>query len=220
MNTLVVKGFSIYKIFIKNKVASSIMMLVSGIMMFIAALNGKGNDTKTMPIMITLVGVILAFWSFYRTGYIKSTYDKLEPGDAKDIERHVFFFQIFESAIYFAVAAVGFFLILNEGFMNIVLNLMSGGFTIMNAVFGMIYIFHNLDNKDWKWKFRIFLTIVEIVIGVYFIVVCSSINTTGFMIMGAVTTVAGIIEVISSVNAKSIKDTVQDGKEIVNTLKN
>ena len=94
MNTLVVKGFSIYKIFIKNKVASSIMMLMSGIMMFIAALNGKGNDTKTMPIMITLVGVILAFWSFYRTGYIKSTYDKLEAGDAKDIERHVFFFQI------------------------------------------------------------------------------------------------------------------------------
>ncbi len=220
MNTLVVKGFSVYKIFIKNKVASSIMMLMSGIMMFIAALNGKGNDTKTMPIMITLVGVVLAFWSFYRIGYIKSNYDKKEIGDAKDIERHVFFFQIFETAIYLAVAGVGFFLVLNESFMNMVLNLMSGGFTIMNAVFGIIYIIHNLDNKDWKWKFRIVLTVVEIVLGIYFIVSCTAIETTGFMIMGAVTTVAGIIEVISSVNAKSIRDTVQDGKDIVNTIKN
>ena len=63
MNKLVKRGFSAYKIFLKNKIASSIMMLFAGVMMFIAALNGKGNDTKSLPILITSLGTILSLWA-------------------------------------------------------------------------------------------------------------------------------------------------------------
>ena len=84
MNKLVKRGFSAYKIFLKNKIASSIMMLMAGVMMFIAALNGKGNDTKSLPILITTVGTILTLWTVYRFGYIKANYDRIgqdEPGE-------------------------------------------------------------------------------------------------------------------------------------------
>ena len=91
MNQLVIRGFNAYKIFLKNKLASSIMMLVSGVMMLIAAINGRGNDTKTLPSLITVVGVILAFWSFYRIGYLKANYDKQADRAKKTAERQSFF---------------------------------------------------------------------------------------------------------------------------------
>ena len=52
MNKLVKRGFNVWLIFIKNRIASSIMMLMSGVMMFIGALQGKGNDTMTLPLAI------------------------------------------------------------------------------------------------------------------------------------------------------------------------
>lgn len=220
MNQLVIRGFNAYKIFLKNKLASSIMMLVSGVMMLIAAINGRGNDTKTLPSLITVVGVILAFWSFYRIGYLKANYDKQADRAKKTAERQSFFSQALETLIYVAVAAVGFFLILNEGFTNKVLNLMSGGFTILNSVFGAIYVYKNREKKNFKWKFRIVLTIIELVVGIYFIIASDSINTVGFIIMGTLTTIAGSIEVFSSLNAQSLRGAVQDGKDIVETLKN
>lgn len=219
MNQLVVKGFNAYKIFLKNKLATSIMMLVSGVMMLIAAINGHGNDTKTLPSLITVVGVVLAFWSFYRIGYIKSGYDKQSDRAKKTVERQAFFSQILETLIYVAVAGLGFFLILNEGFTNKVLNLMSGGFTILNGVFGTIYVYKNRENKNPKWKFRVVLTVVELVVGIYFIIASDSVETAGFIIMGTLTTIAGSIEVFSSLTKESLRDTLQDGKEIVETLK-
>lgn len=219
MNKYVVKGFNIWKIFIKNKVASSIMMLISGVMMLIAAINGKGNDTKTLPMVILLVGVVLSFWSFYRIGYIKSNYDKHTDRNLKVFERQCLFAQIPETVIYLIVVGLGLFLILNESFTNRVLNLMSGCFTILNSVFGAIFVYKKRENKNFKWKFRIVLTLVELVVGVYFIVASDSINQVGFTIMGCLTTVAGAIEVFSSINAESLKNTVEDGKEIVKTLK-
>ena len=219
MNQLVIKGFNAYKIFLKNKLATSIMMLVSGVMMLIAAINGHGNDTKTLPSLITVVGVVLAFWSFYRIGYLKSSYDKQTDRAKKTIERQAFFSQILETLMYVAVAGLGFFLILNEGFTNKVLNLMSGGFTILNGVFGAIYVYKHWGNKNPKWKFRIILTVVELVVGIYFIIASDSIETVGFIIMGLLTTIAGSIEVFSSLSKESLRDTLQDGKEIVETLK-
>jgi uncharacterized membrane protein HdeD (DUF308 family) len=121
--------------------------------------------------------------------------------------------------MYVAVAGLGFFLILNEGFTNKVLNLMSGGFTILNGVFGAIYVYKHRGNKNPKWKFRIILTVVELVVGTYFIIASDSIETVGFIIMGLLTTIAGSIEVFSSLSKESLRDTLQDGKEIVETLK-
>ena len=195
------------------------MMLVSGVMMLIAAINGKGNDTKTLPLVITLVGVGLTFWSFFRIGYLKSNYDKQTDRNLKTVERQFIIVQILETAMYIIVFCLGLFLILNENFTNKVLNLMSGCFTILNAVFGAIYIFKNRETKNFKWKFRIVLTIIELVVGIYFIVASDSIDIVWYIVMGSLTTVAGAIEVFSSVNAESIRTTVADGKEIVKTLK-
>ena len=88
MNKLVKRGLSAYKVFLKNKLAMSFLMLFSGIMMFVGAINGRGNDTKTLPLMITLGGIVFAFWGFYKLGYIKSNYDKLVlSGAEKDRAR-------------------------------------------------------------------------------------------------------------------------------------
>ena len=62
MDKYVKRGLGAYIIFLKNKVASSLLMLFSGIMMFIAALNGKGNDTKSLPTLITVVGAALTLY--------------------------------------------------------------------------------------------------------------------------------------------------------------
>ena len=84
MNKLVKRGFSAYKIFLKNKIASSIMMLMAGVMMFIAALNGKGNDTKSLPMLITSIGAILTFWGVYRVGYVKDVFDKMDKTNREE----------------------------------------------------------------------------------------------------------------------------------------
>lgn len=195
------------------------MMFISGLMMAIAGFNGNGNDTKMLPSVIALVGFILSLWAFYRIGYIKSNFDKLKDREEKVIERKVLIFQIVEAIIYLLVTALGVFFFVNENFTNKVLDLMCGGFTILNGVFGCIYIYKNREKKNFGWKFRIGLTVLEFGMGIYFIIASNSINATGYAIMGSMTTIAGIIEVAHAITRQNIEDAVKDSKDIVKALK-
>ncbi len=221
MNKMVKRGFSAYKIFLKNRIASSIMMLYSGIMMFIAALNGKGNDTKSLPLMIAIGGIVLSIWAFYRLGYAKSQYDNIDKSkrQEKAAERKTLLFQILESSAYLLVAALGIFLLVNESFTNTVLDLMAGFFTCLNGVFGAINIYKGRKEKDFVWKLTIVLTTLELVIGPIFLFASNSINITGYIIMGCLTMVAGTVEVIKALTKENIKATIADSKEIVHLIK-
>jgi uncharacterized membrane protein HdeD (DUF308 family) len=219
MNKLLQRGVNAWLIFIKNKLAGAFMMFISGLMMAIAGFNGNGNDTKMLPSVIALVGFILSLWAFYRIGYIKSNFDKLKDREEKVIERKVLIFQIVEAVIYLLVTALGVFFFVNENFTNKVLDLMCGGFTILNGVFGCIYIYKNREKKNFGWKFRIGLTVLEFGMGIYFIIASNSINATGYAIMGSMTTIAGIIEVAHAITRQNIEDAVKDSKDIVKALK-
>lgn len=221
MNKLVKRGLSAYKIFLKNKVASSIMMLMAGAMMFIAALNGHGNDTKSLPTLITSLGTILTLLAVYNLGYTKSSLDKFKSDnrEEKDLTRKAFFSQIIETLVYMLVAGLGIFLLSNEGFTNKILNLMAGGFTILNGVLGAINAYKNRENKDFHWKLMLVLVVFELIVGPYFIIASDSISINGYIIMGALTTIAGIIEVISVFTKENLKGTLNDGKKIVHIMK-
>lgn len=218
MNKLVKRGISVYKIFLKNKIAMSLMMLFSGIMMFIAAINGHGNDTKTMPLMITLAGAGFAFWSLYRLGCIKSDYEKITDRQEKVLQKHAIYLQIGEAAIYVIIAIVGIFLLINESFTNKVLNLMAGGFTTLNGVLGAIKVYKRREIKNFRWKFTLVLTIIELILGPIFIF-APTIDINGYIVMGALTSIAGTIEVISAFTMDNIKNTIQDGKDIARIVK-
>ena len=219
MNKLLQKGFSAWLIFIKNKIAGAVMMLISGVMMFIAALNGKGNDTKTLPLLILIAGAVFTFWGFYRIGFIKNSYDEAKTREQKQIERSTLIMQIFETTLYLIVATLGVFLLMNEAFTDKVLNLMAGSFTILNGIFGVIYILKNADNKNFGWKFRIVLTLVEFGMGLFFIINSSSIKVESYMILGSITTIAGVIEVFHAMTRKNIADAVKDSKDMINAFK-
>ena len=220
MNKLLKRAGNAWLIFIKNKVAGAVMMLVSGVMMFIAALNGKGNDTKTLPSVIALFGFIFALWAFYHVGCIKSNLDHIRDREEKTLERKVFYLQIFEAAIYLAITAVGVLLFINESFTDKILNLMAGGFTILNGVFGVIYVLKHQDNKTFGWKFRIGLTAVEFIMGIYFIFASDSIGVNSYMILGSITTIAGVIEVFHAITRENIESSIQDSKDIVKVFTN
>lgn len=221
MNKLVKRGFNIWLIFIKNKIASSIMMLMGGAMMLIGALQGKGNDTITLPLVITLVGAGLAFWALYRLGYLKSNLDSLKSDEREEkVEgKKLFWLQIVESLLYCAVSGLGIFLLINSSFTNIVLNLMAGFFTTLNGVLNIISTIKNRDNKDFRWKLMIVVMACELILGPYFLISCTSISINGYIIMGALTSVAGAIEVINAITRENIRGTINDGKEIVRTIK-
>lgn len=218
MNKLVKRGISVYKIFLKNKIAMSLMMLFSGIMMFIAAINGHGNDTKTMPLMITLAGAGFAFWSLYRLGCIKSDYEKITDRQEKVLQKRAIYLQISEAAVYVIIAIVGIFLLINESFTNKVLNLMAGGFTTLNGVLGAIKVFKGRELKNFRWKFTLVLTIIELILGPIFIF-APTIDINGYIVMGALTSIAGTIEVISAFTMDNIKNTIKDGKDIARIVK-
>ena len=218
MNKLVKRGISVYKIFLKNKIAMSLMMLFSGIMMFIAAINGHGNDTKTMPLMITLAGAGFAFWSLYRLGCIKSDYEKITDRQEKVLQKRAIYLQIGEAAVYVIIAIVGIFLLINESFTDKVLNLMAGGFTTLNGVLGAIKVFKGRELKNFRWKFTLVLTIIELILGPIFIF-APTIDINGYIVMGALTSIAGTIEVISAFTMDNIKNTIQDGKDIARIVK-
>ena len=78
MNKLVKRGFSAYKVFLKDKLAMALMMFIPGVMMFLGALNGKGNDTVAMPLGITAAGSVFTFWACYQVGRIKTELDHLD----------------------------------------------------------------------------------------------------------------------------------------------
>lgn len=221
MNKLVKRGFNVWLIFIKNRIASSIMMLMGGVMMFIGALQGKGNDTMTLPLAITLVGAGLAFWALYRLGYLKSNLDNLKDNEREEkvVGKKLFWLQIAESLLYCAVAGLGIFLLINRDFTNIVLNLMSGFFTTLNGVLNIISTIKKRDNKDFRWKFMIVLMVCELILGPYFLICCTSIDINGYIVMGALTSIAGVIEVINALTRENIRGTIEDGKEIVHTIK-
>ena len=218
MNKLVKRGISVYKIFLKNKIAMSLMMLFSGIMMFIAAINGHGNDTKTMPLMITLAGAGFAFWSLYRLGSIKSDYEKITDRQEKVLQKRAIYLQIGEAAVYVIIAIVGIFLLINESFTDKVLNLMAGGFTTLNGVLGAIKVFKGRELKNFRWKFTLALTIIELILGPIFIF-APTIDINGYIVMGALTSIAGTIEVISAFTMDNIKNAIKDGKDIARIVK-
>jgi uncharacterized membrane protein HdeD (DUF308 family) len=219
MNRIVKRGFSAYKIVLRNKLATSIMMLMGGVMMTIGGIQGKGNDTKTMPSAIFAAGAIFTCWAFYRIGFIKASTDKAK-GEERAEARKALWLQIGETALYLAIAGLGLFLLLNDGFMNIVLNLMTGGFSILNGVFGGIWLYKNRENhRTFFWRFRLGLTILECVLGPYFIFASNSITPVGFTIMGIITSIAGVIEVFSALTREELEKTMKDGKEIIKTIK-
>lgn len=221
MNKLVKRGLSAYKIFLKNKMASSLMMLFSGVMMFIAAIHGNGNDTKSLPMLITSVGVILTLWASYRLGYVKSNLDQISKDDnpRRKVEKRVLFFQIGEALLYAMVAALGVFLLTNEGLTNKILNLMAGGFTTLNGVLSAINVYKSRDNKDFHWKVLLVLMVLELIIGPIFIFNSDSIDIPGYIVMGVLTTVAGTVEVISACTRENLKNTLDDGKKIVDIMR-
>lgn len=221
MNKLVKRGFGIWVIFIKNKIASAIMMLSGGVMMFIGALQGKGNDTKTLPLVITLVGIGLSFWALYRIGYLKSNYDMLKKSDREEIAlgKKMLIYQISEALLYFAVAGLGIFLLINTHFTDVCLNIMSGFFTTLNGVLNVISTVKNRDNKNFRWKLIIVLMVCELILGPFFLIRCTSIEVSWYIVMGALTSVAGLVEVINALTRENIRNTIDDGKEIVRTFK-
>ena len=219
MSKLLKRGISIYLIFLKNKIAMSLMMLFSGIMMFIAAVQGKGNDTVAMPLGVTLVGVLVTCWSFYKIGYIKANLDKIEDKKEHSTVKMSLIMQAVETSIYLLVAGAGIFLLLNQDLVNRFLNLMAGGFTTLNGVLGIVKIIKRRHERNAAWWFRVILTLVELVLGPYFLISCDSVEGGWFVAMGALTIVAGTIEVISALSPESIESTMQDGKEIVKILK-
>ncbi len=219
MNKLVKRGLKAYNIFLKNKIAGSLMMLIPGIMMTFAAVRGNGNDTKSLPLMILIAGAVFALWAFYCLGYIKSGIDAMKNARKERPDWRGFFLQLGEAIIYLIIAALGVFLLMNEQFTNKILNLMAGGFTTFNGIMGIVSTIKHRDNRDFRWKFVIVLTLFELVWGIYFLLASDSIGISSYFVMGVITTIAGILAVASSLNEKTIKDTLEDGKNIAKTLK-
>ena len=96
---------------------------------------------------------------------------------------------------------------------------MAGGFTTFNGIMGVVSTIKHRDNKDFRWKFVLVLTAFELVWGIYFIIASDSIGISSYLVMGIITTIAGILAVAAALNEQTIKDTIEDGKEIAKTLK-
>jgi hypothetical protein len=96
---------------------------------------------------------------------------------------------------------------------------MAGFFTTLNGVLGAVKVIKGRDNRNFAWKFKIFLTLFELGFGIYFLIAFSDIGINSYLIMGIITTIAGAIEVAACFNAKTLKDTLEDGREIVETMK-
>ncbi|MBQ3352411.1 DUF308 domain-containing protein [Candidatus Saccharibacteria bacterium] len=222
MNRLVKRGLSAYKIFLKNKFMASFMMFIFGIMMFIAALNGKGNDTWTLPIIITILGAILSLWAAYRLGYIKSSYNeaKKQPREERTIRKKELVLQFCETAVYIIITGLGVFLLTNQSFTDKILNLMAGFFTTLNGVLGAINTYKARKNIDFHWKFVVVLTLFELILGPYFIIASDSIDINSYIVMGMLTMVAGVAEIISASTKENLKETLDDGKKMANIIRN
>ena len=219
MNKLVKRGFSAYMVFLKDKLAMALMMFIPGVMMFIGALNGKGNDTVAMPLGITAAGAVFTFWAFYQLGRIKTELDRLGENADRRAMQKALIFQILETMLYLVVMIAGILLLINQQFVNKFLNLMAGGFTTLNGVLGSVKLFKWRETKDFRWYFRLVLTLVELVVGPYYFFASDSISTGWFMTMAILTMVAGAVEVLSALTPENIRSSIRDGKDIVKILK-
>ena len=219
MNKLVKRGFSAYRVFLKDKLAMALMMFIPGVMMFLGALNGKGNDTVAMPLGITVAGSVFTFWACYQVGRIKTELDHLGERDDRRSMQKALILQILEGMLYLVVMVAGILLLINQGFVNKFLNLMSGGFTTLNGVLGAIKLFKRRENKNYRWYFRLVLTLVELTVGPYYFFASDSISSGWFMTMAILTMVAGAVEVVSALTPDSIRSSIKDGKDIVRILK-
>ena len=219
MNKFVKRGLSAYRIFLRNKFAMSVMMLIAGVMMVIGAQSGMGNDTKTLPSLIAAAAGIFTFWAFYRTGYLRAKMEGLK-GEELETAKRSLLLQLGETSIYLALTLLGLFLLLNEDFTNRMLNLVTGGFTTFNGVLGAIHAVKNREKwQTMGWRFLLCLAVVELALGIYFLVASASISNDALTVMGIITSIAGVIEVINALRKESIDKIINDGKEIVKTLK-
>lgn len=220
MNKYVKRGLSAYIIFLRNKIAASVLMLMGGVMLTIGAFSGNGNDTKTMPTMIALAGSAFTLWAVYRIGYLRAELKGLSDEDEKDEKLWQLIFQVGETAIYVLIAAFGIFLLLNEVVTNRLLNIMTGGFTILNGVVGIINVIKKREkHATFGWKFMLGLAIIELTLGIYFLFMPDDVNIAIQGVVGVITIIAGVIEVIASLRRDVIEKTIQDGKDIVKVLK-
>lgn len=220
MNKYLKRGLSAYMIFLRNKLAACVLMLMGGIMLTIGAFSGNGNDTKTLPTMIALAGSAFTLWGFYRIGYIRAELKALKDTDEEDDKLWSLIFQIGETAIYMAIAIFGLFLLMNEVVTNRLLNIMTGCFTILNGVVGMIHVIKKREkHATFGWKFMLGLAIIELTLGIYLLVMPDTVSNGMLGAVGIITIIAGIIEVILSLRRDVIEKTIQDGKDIVKTLK-
>lgn len=219
MNKLVKRGLSAYMIFLRNKLAMSVMMLIAGVMMTIGAVRGTGNDTKTLPSLIASVAGIFTFWAFYRIGYMRAKLEGLKK-DELEAAKKPFLLQIGETAIYLALMLLGLFLLLNEGFTNQVLNLVTGGFTTLSGILGSINAVKNREKwQTFGWRFMLCLAVIELALGIYFLVAFASISNDALAVVGIITAIAGVIEVANTLKKEPIEKTIEDGKEILKTLR-
>ncbi|MCR5572428.1 MAG: DUF308 domain-containing protein, partial [Candidatus Saccharibacteria bacterium] len=69
------------------------------------------------------------------------------------------------------------------------------------------------------WKFLFSLAIIELTLGTYFIFMPDDVNIVMLAIVGIITIIAGIIEVISACKRETFEKTIQDGKDILKVLK-
>ena len=197
------------------------MMFVSGVFMTVSAASGKGNDTKTIPILITVAGVIFSLWSVYRLGYVKAGRDHTEDEGERALVEKAIALQTIESLAYILITGAGIYLLLNESLVNLILNLMAGGFTIFNGINGVILLVKRRAEKNYRWFVRLVLTLLELGLGAYFIIAAASnsVSLTWLLIMGILTALAGLIEIIAASSKQALKDAVEDGKSVIRTIK-
>ena len=179
---------------------------------------GKGNDVYSLPILITSLGVALTLWSACKLGYLKCEYDNYK-GTEDQVKKRELLAQVIEGLIYAAVAGVGVFLLSNHQFTDKALNLMAGFFTTLNGVLNIFNVIKGRENRTVKWEFRVILMVFELILGPFFIINSDGLEVGWYIIMGALTTVAGIIEILTVTTKENIKDTIKDGKNIVHIMK-
>ncbi len=219
MSELLKRGFSIYKIVIQNKLVAAIMMFISGVMMTISGFTGKGNNTTVMPVALIIVGSALTLWGAYQIGFLRANLLSAQGTEEKSAKKRALLAMSVESVVYFLLILLGIFLLTHKQLMNTALNIMAGVFTILNGIFGAIYLVKNRNKIDTVWKFKIILTLLEFILGCYFIISSETINLNMFIFLGTLTAVAGTLEIILTASRESLKNTVKDGKSILNTIK-
>ena len=72
---------------------------------------------------------------------------------------------------------------------------------------------------DFRWKLLLVLAVLELAIGLYFIFASDSIAIAWYIIMGVLTTIAGTIEVVTVMTHENIRTTINDGKKIIQIIK-